>query len=67
VVEQAKIALVELERLDDQQAFIDLRRAARSSRPKPTNQAAETVAGPPMRRGRPSRLGRVRALVSVTS
>ena len=51
VVEQAKIALVELERLDDQQAFIDLRRAARSSRPKPTNQAAETVAGPPMRPG----------------
>src|SRR5215208_5294068 len=31
VVEQARIALMELERLDDQQAFIDLRRAARST------------------------------------
>jgi GAF domain-containing protein len=31
VVEQARIALMELERLDDRQAFIDLRRAARSS------------------------------------
>jgi GAF domain-containing protein len=30
-VERARIALMELERLDDQQAFIDLRRAARSS------------------------------------
>ena len=36
LVEQAKVALMKLERLDDQQAFIDLRRAARSSRPKPT-------------------------------
>ena len=31
VVEQARIALRKLERLDDRQAFIDLRRAARSS------------------------------------
>jgi putative methionine-R-sulfoxide reductase with GAF domain len=41
VVEQARVALVELERLDDQRAFIDLRRAARSSRPKPTRQNGE--------------------------
>jgi len=37
VVEQARIALMELERLDDQQAFIDLRRAARSTSHKPPN------------------------------
>jgi putative methionine-R-sulfoxide reductase with GAF domain len=47
VVEQARVALMELERLDDQQAFIDLRRAARSSRPKPTRQNGEPVAGSP--------------------
>ena len=47
VVEQARVALMELERLDDQQAFIDLRRAANSSRPKPTSQNGEPVAGSP--------------------
>jgi putative methionine-R-sulfoxide reductase with GAF domain len=56
VVEQARVALMELERLDDQQAFIDLRRAARSSRPKPTRQNGEPVAGSPRphRRAEPS-------------
>jgi GAF domain/ANTAR domain len=52
LVEPAKIALEELERLDGQQAFIDLRRAARSSRLKPTNQADGTVAGRPRPQGR---------------
>jgi putative methionine-R-sulfoxide reductase with GAF domain len=47
MLEQAKVALMELERLDNQQAFIDLRRAARSSRPKPTRQNGEPVAGSP--------------------
>ena len=32
LIEQAKSALMERERLDEQQAFVDLRRAARSSR-----------------------------------
>jgi GAF domain-containing protein len=41
MLERARVALVELERLDDQQAFIELRRAARSSRPKPTSQDGE--------------------------
>jgi putative methionine-R-sulfoxide reductase with GAF domain len=56
VVEQARVALMELERLDDQQAFIDLRRAARSSRPKPTRQNGEPVAGSlrPHRRAEPT-------------
>jgi GAF domain-containing protein len=35
MLERARVALMELERLDDQQAFIDLRRAARSSSRKP--------------------------------
>ena len=47
LIEQAKGALEELERLDDQQAFVDLRRAARSSSPKPTNQNGEPDAGSP--------------------
>ena len=44
LVERAKGALVELERLDDQQAFIDLRRAARSSGPRLPSQAGDSVA-----------------------
>jgi GAF domain-containing protein len=44
VVEQAKGALVDRERLDDQQAFIDLRQAARSSGPRLPNQAGDAVA-----------------------
>src|SRR4029453_10892951 len=43
VIERAKVALEELERLDDQQAFIDLRLAARSSRREPSNQAGGKV------------------------
>jgi hypothetical protein len=35
LIERAKVALMELERLDDQQAFVDLRQAARSSRREP--------------------------------
>jgi putative methionine-R-sulfoxide reductase with GAF domain len=50
-VEQAKVALAELERLDDQQAFIDLRRAA-SSRPKSTSQAGGKVVSLPSPDGR---------------
>ena len=47
---------MERERLDDQQAFIDLRRAARSSRPKPTNHNGGKVVGlAPARMGGPSR------------
>src|SRR5829696_5123448 len=37
MLERARVALMELERLDDQQAFIDLRRAARSTSHKPPN------------------------------
>ena len=44
VIDQAKGALVELERLDDQQAFIDLRRAVRSSRRELPDQAGDAVA-----------------------
>jgi GAF domain-containing protein len=44
VVEQAKGALVDRERLDDQQAFIDLRQAARSSGPRLPNQAGDRIA-----------------------
>jgi AmiR/NasT family two-component response regulator len=47
LIEQAKVALEELERLDDQQAFIDLRRAARSPRREPPEAAGEPVVGLP--------------------
>ena len=50
-VEQARVALMKLERLDDQQAFIDLRRAANSPRPKPTSQAGGKVVGLPSPNG----------------
>jgi GAF domain-containing protein len=43
LIEQAKGALVDRERLDGQQAFIDLRQAARSSRREPINQAGGKV------------------------
>jgi GAF domain/ANTAR domain len=52
LVERAKVTLMELERLDDQQAFIDLRQAARSSRREPPDEAGGMVAGPPLPRGR---------------
>jgi putative methionine-R-sulfoxide reductase with GAF domain len=45
LIDQARGALVERERLDDQQAFIDLRRAARSPGPEPPVVAGEPVDG----------------------
>jgi putative methionine-R-sulfoxide reductase with GAF domain len=47
LIEQAKGALVERERLDDRQAFIDLQHAARSSRREPLEGAGEKVVGLP--------------------
>jgi putative methionine-R-sulfoxide reductase with GAF domain len=44
LIEQAKVALEVLERLDDQQAFIDLRQAAKSSRREAPDQAGDAVA-----------------------
>jgi GAF domain-containing protein len=52
MIERARVALMKLERLDDQQAFIDLRRAARSARREPANGAGGTVAGLPLPRER---------------
>jgi hypothetical protein len=43
LIEQAKGALVDRERLDDRQAFIELRRAARSSRREPPDGAGGKV------------------------
>ena len=56
LLEQAKGALRERERLDDQEAFIHLRRAARSSGRKLSEVAREVVAGQPLqhRRARPT-------------
>jgi putative methionine-R-sulfoxide reductase with GAF domain len=44
LIEQARGALVDRERLNDQQVFIDLRRAARSSGPRLPDQADDAVA-----------------------
>ena len=52
VIERAKGALMERERLDDQEAFTHLRRAARSSGRKLTEVAREVAAGKPLPRGR---------------
>jgi GAF domain-containing protein len=52
LIERAKGALMERERLDDQEAFTHLRRAARSSGRKVTEVAAEVAAGQPLPRGR---------------
>jgi hypothetical protein len=52
LIEQVKGALEERERLDGQQAFIDKRRAASSSRREPPVMAGETVAGVPLLHGR---------------
>jgi GAF domain-containing protein len=51
VVERGKGALMERERLDEQEAFTHLRRAARSSGRKLTEVAAEVAAGLPLPRG----------------
>jgi GAF domain-containing protein len=52
LIERAKGALMERERLDDQEAFTHLRRAARSSGRKLTEVAREVAAGQPLPRGR---------------
>jgi hypothetical protein len=52
LMEQAKVALMDLERLDDQQAFMDLRQAVRSSRREHPGGAGEPVAGQPRPHGR---------------
>jgi GAF domain-containing protein len=44
LIDQARGALVDRERLEDQQAFIDLRQAARSSGPRLPGQAGDAVA-----------------------
>jgi putative methionine-R-sulfoxide reductase with GAF domain len=52
MLERAKVALQELERLDDQQAFIDLQHAARSSRREPPEVAnGKVVSLPSPQRG----------------
>src|SRR5919107_3412826 len=56
LIERAKGALMERERLDDQEAFTHLRRAARSSRRKLTDVAREVADGQPLSRTRPSRI-----------
>jgi AmiR/NasT family two-component response regulator len=55
LIERAKGALMERERLDDQEAFTHLRRAARSSRRRLTDVAREVADGEPLPRTRPSR------------
>jgi ANTAR domain len=52
LLEQAKAALRERERLDDQEAFTFLRRAARSSGRRLSEVAREVVAGRPLPRRR---------------
>jgi AmiR/NasT family two-component response regulator len=52
LLERAKGALMERERLDDQEAFTHLRRAARSSGRKLSEVAAEAAAGQPLPKGR---------------
>jgi GAF domain-containing protein len=56
LIEQAKVAHEELERLDDQQAFSDLRHAARSSGHEPPEVANGKVIRlpPPQRRAEPA-------------
>jgi GAF domain-containing protein len=51
LIERAKGALMERERLDDQEAFTHLRRTARSSGRKLSDVAAEVVAGHPLPHG----------------
>jgi AmiR/NasT family two-component response regulator len=52
LIERAKGALMERERLDDQEAFTHMRRAAWSSGRKLSEVAAEVAAGQPLPRGR---------------
>ena len=57
LIEQAKGALMDRERLDDQQAFSDLRQAARSSRRQLPEGAGGPVVGLPLPHGRPDPAG----------
>jgi GAF domain-containing protein len=57
-LQQAKVALMDRERLDDQQALIDLRRAARSSRHRPPEPADGTVVRLPLPAGREEPAGK---------
>jgi GAF domain-containing protein len=57
LIERAKGALMERERLDDQEAFTHLRRAARSSGRKLSEVAREVAAGQPLPRGRTRPIG----------
>jgi putative methionine-R-sulfoxide reductase with GAF domain len=51
LIERARVALMKLERLEDQQAFLDLRRAARSSRREPPELAGAKVINLPRPHG----------------
>jgi AmiR/NasT family two-component response regulator len=51
LIERAKGALMEREHLDEQEAFTQLRRAARSSGRKLTDVPYEVAAGQPLPRG----------------
>jgi putative methionine-R-sulfoxide reductase with GAF domain len=57
LIEQAKGALMDRERLDDRQAFSDLRRAIRSSRREPPEVADGKVVSLPLPHGRPDQAG----------
>jgi GAF domain/ANTAR domain len=57
LIEQAKSALRDRERLDDQQAFSDLGQAARSSRREPPEVADGEVVSLPLPHGRPDQAG----------
>jgi hypothetical protein len=57
LIEQAKGALMDRERLDDRQAFSDLRRATRSSRREPPEVADGKVVSLPLPHGRPDQAG----------
>ena len=59
LIDEARGALVERERLDDQQAFIDLRRAAKSSRREPPVMAGGTIVDLPLPHGRATPIGAV--------
>jgi hypothetical protein len=57
-LQEVKVALMDRERLDDQQALIDLRRAARSSRRKQPEMADGTVVRLPLPGGRDEPAGK---------
>jgi GAF domain-containing protein len=57
LIEQAKGALMDRERLDSRQAFIDLRQAAQSSRRELPDVAGKPAAGLPPAHGRPDPAG----------